>query len=52
MKVMLEEIARKKSEAAQALTEEQTRRDEQGHSIEQGHRNEQGRNDEPMTRRP
>ena len=46
MKVMLEEISRKKSEAAEARAEEQTRRDEQGHS------NEQGRRDEPMTGRP
>lgn len=42
MKVMLEEISRKKSEAAQALIEEQRRRDERGRC------DEQGRSDEPI----
>jgi hypothetical protein len=42
MKVMLEEISRKKVEAALARVEEQTRHDEQGRS------NEQGRSDEPI----
>jgi hypothetical protein len=36
MKVMLEEISRKKAEAAQARVEEQTRLDEQGRSDGQG----------------
>jgi hypothetical protein len=38
MKVMLEEISRKKAEAAQALVEEQMRRDEQERSRAQGRR--------------
>jgi hypothetical protein len=58
MKVMLEEISRKKSEAAEARAEEQTRRDEQGRADEyvrpdeHVRPDEQGRRDEPMTGRP
>jgi hypothetical protein len=45
MKVMLEEISRKKAEAAQARVEEQTRHDEQERS------DGQGRSDEPIAPR-
>ena len=41
MKVMLEEIARKKTEAEQAFAEEQRRRDEQARGDEHSRRNEQ-----------
>jgi hypothetical protein len=40
MKVMLEEISRKKSEAAQARVEEQTRHDERERRDEREHRDE------------
>jgi hypothetical protein len=57
MKVMLEEISRKKAEAAQASVEEQTRHDEQvsrgeqGRSGEQERNDGQGRSDEPIAPR-
>ena len=43
MKVMLEEIARKKAEVEQARVEEQRRSDERGRADEQGSTDEQGR---------
>ena len=46
MKVMLEEIARKKTESEQAFAEERRRRDEQGRGDEQARGDEQGRGDE------
>jgi hypothetical protein len=47
MKVMLDEISRKKAEAEQARAEEQRRGDEQSRGDEQRHRVEQRRADEP-----
>jgi hypothetical protein len=47
MKVMLDEISRKKAEAEQARAEEQRRGEEQGRGDEQRHRDEQRRGVEP-----
>jgi hypothetical protein len=50
MKVMLEEISRKKSEAAEARAEEHTRREESRLAPEHGRADERGRSDASMTR--
>ncbi|HEV7613044.1 MAG TPA: hypothetical protein VGO37_14285 [Steroidobacteraceae bacterium] len=47
MKVMLEEISRKKAEDEQARVEERTRADEQARANEQGRLVEQRHRDEP-----
>jgi hypothetical protein len=47
MKVMLDEISRKKAEAEQARVEEQRRGDEHSRGDEQRHRDEQRRGGEP-----
>jgi hypothetical protein len=46
MKVMLEEVSRKKAEAEQARAEEQTRAEEQARADEQTRAEEQARADE------
>jgi hypothetical protein len=48
MKVMLEEISRKKAEAAQGRIEEQTRRAEQSRGEEPAHRDGEAGRDEPV----